>query len=244
MHIDARMIENNSLIEGDICVVGAGAAGITFALQFLNSPVKIILLEGGGFDYESKMQDLYKGKSVGLPYYTLESARLHYFGGTTGHWAGYCSEYDPIDFEKRDWIANSGWPITRKDLDPYYKRAGEILELQTAMPAQDMMNTSLKFDRKMLRDKFRYFSPPVRFGKKYRETIVNAPNIFLYTYANVTGIFTNENGKAVRELSIKNAEGKEHRVQAKKFILAAAPFRMRVFCLHQYTTSKRSGKQQ
>ena len=44
MHIDARNIENNSLIEGDICIVGAGAAGISMALEWLNTPYKVILL--------------------------------------------------------------------------------------------------------------------------------------------------------------------------------------------------------
>ena len=65
MHIDARKLENNTLIEGDICIVGAGAAGITLAMQFIGSPLKIILLEGGGFEYEPAMQDLYRGKKRG-----------------------------------------------------------------------------------------------------------------------------------------------------------------------------------
>ena len=123
MHIDAKALENNSLIEGDLCIVGAGAAGIALALQFINSPVNVVLLEGGGFQYEATLQDLYRGKKVGLPYYALESTRLHYFGGTTGHWAGYCSEYDAIDFQKRDWVPDSGWPINQDDLSEYYKKA-------------------------------------------------------------------------------------------------------------------------
>lgn len=220
MHIDARMLENNTLIEGDICIVGAGAAGITLALQFLNTPLKLILLEGGGFEYEPEMQDLYRGKNVGLPYYSLESSRLHYFGGTTGHWAGYCSEYDEIDFKKREWVPGSGWPLARKDLDAYYNKAAEILELQTTLPDDNMLKTSLGFDRNVIKDKMWYFSPPVRFGKKYRDTIINAPNIFLYTYANVTNILTNESVTAVTELTIKNIAGKEHVVRAKKIILA------------------------
>jgi len=220
MHIDARTLENNTLIEGDICIVGAGAAGITLALQFLGSPLKIILLEGGGFEYEAKMQDMYRGRSVGLPYYSLESARLHYFGGTTGHWAGYCSEYDEIDFRKREWVPGSGWPLTRNDLDKYYKKAAEILELQTSPPDSRILKSSLNFDRNLLKDKIWYFSPPVRFGKKYRETITRAPNIILYTYANVTNIIANENITAVKELTVKNIAGKEHKVRAKKIILA------------------------
>lgn len=220
MHIDARSIENNTLIEGDICIIGAGAAGITLALQFLDSPVKIILLEGGGFEYEPAMQELYRGKNAGLPYYSLESSRLHYFGGTTGHWAGYCSQYDEIDFKKRAWVPGSGWPLSRADLDPYYDKASEILELHTSSPDSATIKTSLAFERSGIRNKLWYFSPPVRFGKKYRDTIVKAGNITLYTYANVTEIISQENISIVTEVTTKNLAGKQHRVRAKKFVLA------------------------
>src|SRR4051812_13164262 len=123
MHVEANTLENGSVLEGDLCIVGAGAAGITMALQWINSPLKVLLLEGGGFDREPAMQDLYRGQIVGQPYYPLDAARLHFFGGTTGHWAGWCANYDPIDFETRDWVPHSGWPIKRADLDPFYARA-------------------------------------------------------------------------------------------------------------------------
>src|SRR4051812_38516464 len=103
MHIDARKLEIGSLLEGDICIIGAGAAGIWMALEWMNTNYKVILLEGRGFEYEKEMQDLYKGKTTGQRYYPLHACRLHYFGGTTGHWAGFCSTYDAIDFKKRDW---------------------------------------------------------------------------------------------------------------------------------------------
>ena len=53
-------LNNGSLIEGDICIVGAGAAGISIALEWINSPYKVIFLEGGGFSYEDEMQELYQ----------------------------------------------------------------------------------------------------------------------------------------------------------------------------------------
>ena len=98
MHVDARKIPDNSLIQVDICIVGAGAAGVSIALDWKKSGYKVILLEGGGFKYDQKMQDLYRGKSTGQKYYPLHGTRLHYFGGTTGHWAGMCSPFDEIDF--------------------------------------------------------------------------------------------------------------------------------------------------
>jgi choline dehydrogenase-like flavoprotein len=77
MHIDARMLENDSLIEGDICIVGSGAAGISMALEWIDTPYKIILLEGGGFEVEGRMQDLYRGNTTGQRYFPLHSSRLH-----------------------------------------------------------------------------------------------------------------------------------------------------------------------
>src|SRR6478609_7783706 len=131
MYRDARKLENDSIIEGDICIVGAGAAGISLAMEWINTPYKVILLEGGGFELDARMQDLFRGKSVGQRYYPLQSSRLHYFGGTSGHWAGFCSPFDKIDFEKRDWVKNSGWPIQLKDLNPYYKRSWKLVELDS-----------------------------------------------------------------------------------------------------------------
>jgi choline dehydrogenase-like flavoprotein len=226
MHTDARTLENNSLIEGDLCIVGAGAAGISMALQWIGTPYKVILLEGGGFEYEAAMQDMYKGRTTGQPYFTLESSRLHYFGGTTGHWAGYCSTFDSIDFEKRSWVPHSGWPITLADLEPYYPIAQQILELgyYSYDPAywlrQDASLKPLEIDNSVVWNKIWQFSPPTRFGTKYRDAIVNAPNIHLYTYANVTGIRANESVSSVTELTVKNLAGRQHTVRAKKYVLA------------------------
>lgn len=226
MHTDGRLLDNESVIEGDICIVGAGAAGISMALDWNKTPFKVILLEGGGFTYDPKIQDLYAGKTTGQPYYPLMSARLHYFGGTTGHWAGFCSTFDPIDFQKRDWVKYSGWPIGRTDLDPFYARAQKNLELgaydytEEFWQKKDPALVPLLAQSSVIWNKIWQFSPPTRFGEKYKNEIVQSRNIHLYTYANVVQILTNEEGSAVREMIVKNPEGRQQRVRAKKFILA------------------------
>ena len=227
MHKDARVLPDNTLIEGDICIIGAGASGISIAMEWINTPYKVILLEGGGFEFEDKIQDLYAGKTTGQRYYPLRSARLHYFGGTTGHWSGFCSTFDEIDFEKRDYIPHSGWPITRADLDPFYKRAHKNIELGPYeydwkyWQKQDPAGWNPLFkDDSVIWNKVWQFSPPTRFGTKYRDTIVKAKNIHLYTYANVVDITANENVSSINELTVKNYAGKQHTVKARHFILA------------------------
>jgi choline dehydrogenase-like flavoprotein len=226
MHIDARSLETGSVLEGDICIVGAGAAGISMAMEWLHTPYKVILLEGGGFEYEDQMQELFAGRTTGQRYFPLRSVRLHYFGGTTGHWAGFCSTFDPIDFKKRDWIDHSGWPISREDLDPYYKRTQEILELgpyeynSRFWQQQDPSFVPLDLDEKQVWNKIWQFSPPTRFGNRYRDTIVKAKNIHLFTYANVVEIIANEGVSSIKELKTTNFAGKQHSVRAKYFIMA------------------------
>jgi choline dehydrogenase-like flavoprotein len=226
MHIDARTLENDSLIEGDLCIIGAGAAGISLALQWVDTPYKVILLEGGGFNYEPQLQDLYLGKTRGIPYFPLESSRLHFFGGSTGHWAGYCTMFDALDFKKRDWVPHSGWPIGLQDLNEYYPQAHSLLELGdysydiNYWLAKDASLSSLAFDKEVIWNKVWQFSPPTRFGKKYRDAIVNAPGIHLYTYANVVDMQANENITSIRQVNVKNHAGKQHTVRAKKFVMA------------------------
>ncbi|HTB23972.1 MAG TPA: GMC family oxidoreductase [Puia sp.] len=228
MHIDARTLDNETLIEGDICIVGAGAAGISIALEFINSPYKVILLEGGGFEYEERIQELYDGKITGQPYYPIKASELHYFGGTTGHWGGMCSPFDPIAFKKRDWVENSGWPITQDTLLPYYKRAHTVLEIDVYefeldyWQKKDPSLVAMPFDKEWVWTKLWKFSPPTRFGTRYKDVIVNAKNIHLYTYANMVDITTNENISDVKTVTVKNYAGKTHHVTAKYFVIACA----------------------
>jgi len=226
MHIDARELDNQTVIEGDICIIGAGAAGISMALDWVNTPYKVILLEGGGFEYDDRVQELYNGKLTGHPYYPMKASRLHYFGGSTGHWGGMCSTFDDIDFEKREWVDNSGWPIKREDLAAFYPQAHNILDLGTYewdakyWLKQNPALTTLPLDENVIWNKMWHFSPPTRFGTKYKDAVVNAKNIHLYTYANVVDITAVENVSAIKEVTVKNYAGKQHTVKAKYFVLA------------------------
>ena len=68
MFADARSVPRDTRLETDVCIIGAGAAGITLAREFSGSPFRVTVLESGGFEYETETQALYEGPSVGLPY--------------------------------------------------------------------------------------------------------------------------------------------------------------------------------
>jgi choline dehydrogenase-like flavoprotein len=226
MHIDARNLPNGTLLEGDLCIIGAGAAGIAIAREWIGGSRSVLLLEGGGLQYDAAMQDLYRGEIVGLPYFPLEAARLHFFGGTTNHWAGFCSTFDTIDFTTRDWVPHSGWPIQREDLDPFYARAQPLLQLgpyeyaAAAWQRRDPGLVALPLDPRVLWTKMWQFSPPTRFGATYRDDIFNARNVRLYTHANVCEIVANDAITRIDGLRLCDVAGRELRVRARQYILA------------------------
>src|SRR4030095_15094510 len=70
-------------------------------------------------------------------------ARALYFGGTSNLWAGRSMRLDPIDFEHREWVPDSGWPITLADVASYYARAESVLELPDTERLHDRVGVFL-----------------------------------------------------------------------------------------------------
>jgi choline dehydrogenase-like flavoprotein len=226
MFIDAHSIPDGTVIESDICIVGGGAAGIAMAREFLSSRLRVTLLESGSMEFEPKTQQLYAGTSVGRPYPYLDTSRLRFFGGTTNHWGGWCLPFDSIDFEVRDGLPYRGWPFDRSYLDPWYRRTQPILQLgpynyrpfdwgirPAAIPAPFNGPT---FVCKMLQN-----SPPTRFGTFYEPDLRKAEQVTVCLHANARRFEANDAGSEVSALSVATLDGKEFRVKARAYVLAA-----------------------
>src|ERR1700760_132609 len=129
MIIDALELNDGASLEADICIVGAGAAGITLALELAGTGLNVLLLESGGLQPEKETQRLDEG--------SVAEERLHSpphryrerrFGGSTTIWGGRCVPFDDIDFETRDYMPDSGWPVNRGTFLPFYPRANQLCE--------------------------------------------------------------------------------------------------------------------
>jgi choline dehydrogenase-like flavoprotein len=224
MLVDARTLPKNTVIETDVCIVGAGAAGITLAKEFIEQPFRVCLLESGGFEFEEKTQDLYSGENAGFPI-PLNIMRLRYFGGSTGHWGNYCSPLDEIDFEARDWIPHSGWPFKKSHLDSYYERAQTICQLGPFAYNCEFWQTKasplLPFaSNRVVTSIFQMREPAMRFGTVYRKEIVKAPNITTFLYANLLNIETDATARTVTRLSVSCLQSNKFVIAGKLFILA------------------------
>lgn len=230
MFVDARELPDGTMLEAELCVIGAGAAGITIARELAGRAVQVVVLESGGFEFDANTQELYKGPNVGLPYFDLDITRLRFFGGTTNHWAGWCRPLDPIDFEPRPWLKESGWPIRHDELTPFYERATKIVELPSArFGIADWEKSEVATARGLQRlplDPKRFESivfqksPPTRFGEVYRSALDRAPNVKICLNANVTEMETTANGAEVVTVHGATLTGCRFKVRPKFVVLA------------------------
>ncbi len=223
MLIRFEQLAAGETLDADLCIVGAGAAGISMARELDGSSLRVLLMESGGLELDSATQDLYRGESVGRPYFPLEASRLRYFGGTTNHWGGWSAPLDASDFERRDWVAHSGWPIDRETLDPWYRRAQEVCELGAFRYAAGAWQAAgqrlLDLPAAQAEHKIWHFSP-TRFGTVYRETLRRSSNVRVVLGASATAIRTHRDGRHVTSIGFAGRDGHRAEVRARRFVLA------------------------
>ena len=226
MLVDLRQQPDAAAIESDICIVGAGAAGITLARKLRRLGRDVCLIESGGLDYEAATQELYRGANVGMPYYELEKSRLRFFGGTVAIWGGRCALLDPIDFEKRAWVAHSGWPIGRADLNPYYREAHRIFDLDRFNYEEEVWKElglddpgldPARLDAKL----WRFDELAERFIGERAKDLIDDPKLRILLHANVVGLKASANAGSVDHLEVRAIGGPKRAVRAKHFVLAA-----------------------
>ncbi len=58
MLIDARTLPTDQTIETDVCIVGAGPAGIAVARELMGQNFRVCLLETGGLKPDAEIQSL------------------------------------------------------------------------------------------------------------------------------------------------------------------------------------------
>ena len=229
MLVDARTVPGDKTFEADLCIVGAGAAGITMARELTNKGLSVIVLESGGFEFDEEVQGLYRGDTLG-PFMPsgeayLTRSRLRYFGGSTNHWEGQCRPLDDIDFEERSWVPDSGWPFPKSHLETYYERAASVCQIEpfdydvdkvlSARPALEVGNSD------SVQTKLFHLSPPTRFGSLYRRDLVDATDIQVLLHANLVDILTNAGGTAIDLMQVACLTGSQLWVRAKFYVLAA-----------------------
>lgn len=226
--LDARQLGETTELSAEVCVVGAGAAGITLATELADSGLDVMLLEAGGRRADAETQSLYDMKSVGYPIREDFMSRARYFGGSCNLWAGRCMKLAQADLAGREWIADSGWPIAYQEIEEVYPQAARILGLPNismfeAAVYRDRLSTAERelFDAPDLTPTVSLWAPrPKRFGNASRRYLKNSQHVCAILHANAIRLELAPEGRRMTAVLAGALEGGRFRVRARVFVLA------------------------
>ena len=88
----------NDSISYDVCIIGAGIAGLILADQ-LSEKFNIAIIESGDFSINKRSQELNKIVISGYPVRRNHQSRVRQFGGTCNIWAGRSLILNAIDLQ-------------------------------------------------------------------------------------------------------------------------------------------------
>lgn len=208
----------------DICIIGAGPAGISIARSFIGTSLNVCLVESGGLAGEDRNQELYEGTSVGSLELDPATSRMRAFGGSCNVWGGGCVPLSTLDLGPRDWVPHSGWPLSYDEIEPYYRRAQSVCGIEShdftegtflTPPAR----TPVAFDTSKLVNQ-NFVLSPVFFGDTYRSELEGAANITVLLHANLLEFEAAPAGASVRQARIGALDGRRGLIRARRYVLA------------------------
>lgn len=227
----------------DLCLVGAGPAGITIAAELERSGLSILLAESGGLKPGATPDDLNVGESIGYPADLLTS-RFRGLGGTSTRWGGRCAMLDDIDFERRDWIDDSGWPLSLDSLLPSYERARSILNLNDDWSSDEDVLAQLSPQARQQgeadlrpyvwrvpspyrRKSFKALALPASFkgfdfGAVYRQQLARSQSVHVLLNATLVALQSRSEACDIEAVRLASLSGRRATIRARHFVLCCS----------------------
>lgn len=232
LDVDGRTLDG-SVLETDVCVVGAGPAGLSVASALAGSSVDVLILDSGGLQPERALERLNEARVVGDRYAGLRSTRRRQIGGTVHLWntpvggspgAKYVA-LDAADVAGLPELSWSGWPLRWAELEPWYGNARRMCGLAAldddgafrAGPDRqpfDLADAALE-------TRIYELGPGEVFTGACPDVIRRASNVRLCHHATLCLLCPSRDGERVGEAVFAALEGARFRVRAGFFVLAA-----------------------
>ena len=227
MLLDANQFDSAQILHADVCIVGAGVAGLVLAHELMSTGRKIVVVDAGGLAYSTESQDFYKAGKLPDSFPDTSVTRLRMLGGSSNHWENSTERFDPIDFERRDWVPDSGWPFSYDELNAHYRQAESYCGVGTdgydfdfwagLAESEDISQGSKDTETAIAKSAL----PPTQFYAKLSATLEAAENVTIVSNANIVDMRYSRVEAVVNALQFKSKLEEKHEIRAGTFCLCA-----------------------
>jgi choline dehydrogenase-like flavoprotein len=233
MELDAKHFTEGATLDTDICIVGAGPAGLVLASELVDRQCDVILLESGGSQSEREILALNVGDATGDVYAGLGATRHRQLGGTAHLWNSALqgatgAKYAPLDasdFTPRPGHEYSGWPFGIDELRADYVRAQQLCALGPFDYDADLWSRPGAEPWKGMGGDLvsRVYQLGTReaFLAPLLARLARATNVRVCSHATAIGFDTNGSSRRVSAIDVATPNGPRWSVRAKWIVLAA-----------------------
>ena len=210
----------------DLCIVGAGAAGLALASEFLDGPWRVIVLESGLRAPDAAGEALNAMDSIGLRHDGWREGRIRALGGTTRAWGGQLVPMRTSELETRPWVPHSGWPLQLEELQPYYRRAERLLNIEgppydeTAWHRFGMTPPAL--DQAQFCTRFSQWAALGRrnFAVLWRRQLERSRNVSVLLDATAVAVRCAPSADRCEAMDVRARSGRQLKIRARTFVIA------------------------
>jgi choline dehydrogenase-like flavoprotein len=218
---------DSATLRARVVIIGAGVAGIAAASILERAGIDCILVEGGGNAPRRRDPGLARGEQSGMPFLALDLCRARGLGGTANLWGGRCAELNEVDFERRDWVAYSGWPFGLRELQPHYDTACRFLGINPGGFGADTFATlgrqSPLAENDVTAAGFWQQSSQMPFADQARAFCATARHVRLLTHSSATNLELDGDGTRIVAVEVRPDrpdDGAPRRLVAEHVVLA------------------------
>jgi len=212
-------------LAADICIIGAGAAGLALASEFANTHYRVVVLESGTASRSGDSDELNETIVAGVPHSGSTEGRARTLGGATTLWGGQVLPLRESETRSRPWVPHSGWPFGPATLEPYYRRVEPLLGTpgppygDEAWGLLGVPAPALDRDRYLYR--FSQWAPLTRrnMALALRTELKSSRNVDVLLGATVVNVVPARDGGHVAHVDIVAAGGKPRQVRARAYVV-------------------------
>ena len=225
MLLDGDKLQQSEL-KSEICIIGAGAAGISLATKLAENGRDVIVVESGGKFAEPLINKLNQFQvESNFVFRKNQPNRFRQVGGSTNLWPGRVVHYrfdDRLDTE---------WGDFHSILPRYYKEADRFFGIPETLVSE------FKDEKELLTA---YWAPSIqRFN--YKSDFVKNAKFSVVYHLNFCGQAVFEQSRLLR-MEFKSHKGKTITIKADRFVLATGGIEnSRILLMMRADLEKRSG---
>jgi choline dehydrogenase-like flavoprotein len=215
-------------VTGQVCIIGAGIAGLLLASRLRSRGMQVIVLESGPKEKSEAADALNAAIQLAQVYSGATLGRFRGLGGTSSKWGGQLIPMRPEDMAARGYIGIPAWPVEPEALMRYLNEIEKLFCLCSGTYEQDFPQVRRSNGSFLCNDpdlSLRFSKVPT-FKRRNIATLLvdfihSDVETEVWTNTTVTEFELSRETGHLKSVTARDENGRTLRAEAKLFVIAA-----------------------